>query len=86
MATPKGYAVILQPTVPKEILALLDGYLHSHLGLVYVVSLTFDESIHFAYLSLRGKDSKTPWKVSIPISCILALAEISRESDRPGFV
>ena len=86
MANPKGFAVILQPNAPTELLQLLKPYSKVTGPYFFVFSWIFEESVHFATLALLRKGKKKPWKVHVPISYILAVAEVSDSNNPIGFV
>lgn len=86
MSAAKGYAVILQPTVPTELLEVLKDYLIVNGPLPYVLSYVFEEAGYFATLSLLKKGKKKPWNVRLPISYILVIVEISKDENPLGFV
>lgn len=89
MSTPKGYGVILQTTLPPPLLEMLEKYIHHDHGNSFVLSSIFEESIHFASVSIHKTDAKNlnePWKLRLPISCVLAVVEVSKPDSPLGFV
>lgn len=93
MTASKYYAVTLHPNTPKELLALLDLYLHtpparedgSSPGL-YVYCLSILPALPFLELELvANRADSEPWKVQIPVACILAIADMSGRRTDMGF-
>jgi hypothetical protein len=86
MSASKGYAVFLQPTAPAQFFGMLKDFVMTADPVSFLLSSTFEESIHFVKLTLMRKGQKTPWHLRIPVTYILAIAEIENIESPLGFV
>lgn len=84
MNAARSYAVILQAAIPEEFLAMLKDFVMTTHSMSYLISSTFEESIHFAKLTLVRKGHADPWQLRIPMAYILAVAEIENKENPLG--
>lgn len=79
--------VMIYPTAPKEILSVLADYLHQTAdGISYVHGNSVEVGIQFVGISLvKQRGDPDPWFVQIPVSCVLAILDMSKKAQRPRF-
>lgn len=79
-------ALILWEPVRPELLALLDGYIHTSHNLSYLLCSNVEPLGAFV-LAHAVKDKDTPsWPVQIPVGCVAAIADMSKPKAGPGFL
>ena len=81
-----AYAAILSGQCPPELLALLEGYIFAAPNVLFLLSWSVEQTLHFVELELVHKTKVAPWKVQIPISCIVAIADMSKKKNPAGFL
>jgi len=82
-----SYAVMLHPDAPKELLEMLERYVHIHQPVSFLIAANVEPLGHFLEVEMFGKDDKeAPWKIQIPVSYVLAIADVSKSKIRPGFL
>jgi hypothetical protein len=87
MKRPKAYAVILQASLPKELLSVLDEYLMPPAGgLLYVIAAQVSPGPYFVELEMLRTRDREPWLVQIPLGYVLAIAQMSEPTAGPGFL
>ncbi len=87
MASTSGYAVWLFEDLPKEFLSVFEGWtVRSRVGTpVNFLAATECEQVGaFLSLTILRKDEK-PWRVQIPLSCVVAITEIEDVKKRKEF-
>lgn len=81
----KGYAVLLHPETPQAIHALLGRYVVERQSNHYVFCDRVEP--HGAFVELEALDDRNKtWVVSIPVSCVLAIADASDDKQTIGFL
>lgn len=84
----QSYAVLLQKTLPEELLAFLDGYLHLiHEQNFLLCSSVSDEGYFLELSALKNDKSKKVWKLRLPMHAIIAIADMADKDGLPiGFL
>lgn len=87
MAKPRGYAVFLHASLPKEFRELFADYFGKQIhGQTYLLSSEFEPSGYFVGLSLYPeKPTESHWRVQIPASYVIAVTDV-HDPSRVGFV
>lgn len=81
----QAYAVILHSGVPQEFLALMDGgYLLEERGLKYLLCSSIELAGSFVVAGVLRDN--TTWPVHIPVSFVLAIADMAQTRVPPGFL
>jgi len=82
-----SYAVVIHPAAPPDIHALLESYLHQHKGLWMVFSESVELDARFLQCELiKSDDSRTPWKVRLPIEYAMAIVDMRGKQRGIGFL
>lgn len=88
MKSTRLYAVMLHPNAPKELLEMLKKYVQIHTPVSFLISSSVEPLGHFLELEILGTGGMEPWKIQIPVSYVLAIAEAIKDKEkmRPGFL
>lgn len=80
----RGYGVVLQPTVPTELLAYLHAYVSEKNGVRYLLAESVSAGHFFLEMSLVGEGDRS-WRVQIPLHYVLLIGDVSDPDAGPRF-
>jgi hypothetical protein len=86
MAT-RLYAVVLHSQSPPELLALVEDYLHVHDSrMKFLLCSNIEPVGTFLHCELVQNETRKLWCIQIPISFVVAIADLSKGQSPPGFL
>ena len=74
---PRRHAVLLLPETPPSLLAMLKNYVHSYddgIKMLFASSVSYDQ-FGFVEMAILGKSKSDTLRISLPSSCVLAIAD-----------
>ena len=82
------YAVLVQQSLPQELLSFLKGYLHPYRDMTCLLCSEFVDLGSFLEMRiLANSENKQEWKVKVRTQYVLALGEVEDSGDFPlGFL
>lgn len=81
------YAVFLYKTLPEEFLVVTAGYLRQKDALSYLFASQVQQTGAFLECVLvTSRQDTCPWKIQLPLGYVIAIADMSEDRHRIGFL